>query len=798
MERRICIHGHFYQPPRENPWLEEIERQDSAWPYRDWNERITAECYAPNAASRILDEHGCIREIVNNYSRISFNFGPTLLSWMDRCRPETYRAVIAADEEGRRRFSGHGPAIAQAYNHMILPLADAWDKRTQVLWGLRDFELRFGRPAEGMWLPETAVDTPTLEVLAEAGVRFTILAPSQALRVRRGGAGSWEDTASVGLDPRRPYRCPLPSGRSIAVFFYDGPISHDIAFGGLLNNGETLVRRLKTAFASEGSGAQIVSVATDGETYGHHHRFGNMALSYALHLLEQDEEVRLTVFGEYLERHPPEDEVSLVEPSSWSCSHGVERWRSDCGCRVAARAGWTQRWRVGLRAAMDGLRDRIRPLYVSAMERAGLDPRRLRDDYIDVVLDPEGPRRARFLTKYGLADRPADEVATVLSWLEVQRQTMLMHTSCGWFFDDISGLEAVQIMQYAARAVQLVRRLTGEDLEPELLAQLRTAEGNLPEYPDGAVVYERKVRPAVVDLLHVGAHYAISALFDGYASEGRIYCYEVGVSGSRVRESGRQSLFSGRARVRSRVTGETREMDFCAFYFGDYNISAGVRPHDGDEALVRMQDTVEEAFLDNDVPGLIQRMNEQFGPRHYTLWDLFRNEQSRVFERIFAKTLSSIETHFREIYEHYYPLMRVRPDHRVPLPKALKVTVEFILNRDLVEVLEADEIDVARLGRLVEEIRHWNFGREKEMIRMIAGRAVERLLERIVRAPGDEGPVRTACDVLDRLQALELNMDLWRAQNLYFGLARRAQKDPSLLRTSAEAFAELGHRLEVC
>ncbi|HEY2321618.1 MAG TPA: glycoside hydrolase, partial [Thermoanaerobaculia bacterium] len=323
--RFIAVHGHFYQPPRENPWLEAVETQDTAHPYHDWNERITFECYAPNASARILDDSDRILRIVNNYATMSFNFGPTLLSWLEVHAPETYAAIIDADRASRARFSGHGSAIAQAYNHIIMPLANARDRRTQVQWGIRDFEHRFGRKPEGMWLPETAVDTDTLEVLAAAGIRFTILEPGQA--------------REAGIDPTMAYRCNLPSGRSIAIFFYDGPISRAVAFENLLARGEFLANRLAGAFDPSRTHDQLVNIATDGETYGHHHRYGDMALAYALHYIEERELATLTNYGEYLEKHPPVHEVEIRENTAWSCAHGVERWRSDCGCSTGGQAG---------------------------------------------------------------------------------------------------------------------------------------------------------------------------------------------------------------------------------------------------------------------------------------------------------------------------------------------------------------------------------------------------------------------------------------------------------------------------
>ncbi|MCL2336286.1 MAG: glycoside hydrolase, partial [Firmicutes bacterium] len=283
MDRYLCIHGHFYQPPRENPWLEAVELQDSARPYHDWNERITAECYAPNTAARILNEQGLIMDIVNNYSKISYNFGPTLLDWLKYNNREVYQSVLDSDRESRERFSGHGSAFAQAYNHMIMPLANRNDKYTQVYWGLRDFASRFGRPAAGMWLPETAVDLETLDIMAELGVKFTVLTQYQAKRVRAINGGQWQEVGPAGIDSTMCYRLNLPdSGRSINIFFYNGPIAQAVAFEKLLANGDRFVQRLMGGFQENLGRLQLVSIATDGETYGHHHRHGQMALAYAL------------------------------------------------------------------------------------------------------------------------------------------------------------------------------------------------------------------------------------------------------------------------------------------------------------------------------------------------------------------------------------------------------------------------------------------------------------------------------------------------------------------------------------
>ncbi|HEX4606076.1 MAG TPA: DUF3536 domain-containing protein, partial [Candidatus Angelobacter sp.] len=515
MERCICIHAHFYQPPRENPWLEAVERQESAYPYHDWNERITAECYAPNGDSRILDDRGYIRQIVNNYGRISFNFGPTLLSWLKDKSPETYQCIQKSDRESQKRFSGHGSAIAQAYNHVILPLASARDKTTQIVWGVRDFEHRFGRAPEGMWLPETAVDVETLEILAAQGIKFTILAPHQAGRVRKIGGRGWKDVSGGRIDPTRAYQAKLPSGKKINLFFYDGPISRAVAFEQLLNCGEQFSSRIKSGFSDKRGWPQLMHIATDGETYGHHHKHGDMALAYALDRIEADPAIRLTNYGEFLEYFPPMHEVQIIENTAWSCAHGIERWRSNCGCN-SGRAGWNQAWRGPLRAALDNLRDQAAELFEA--EAAGLvhDPWEARNDYIDVILDRSPESLWIFFEKHSRRQLKPEETVLVLKLLEMQRHAMLMYTSCGWFFDELSGLETVQVMQYAGRAIRLAQELGKECIESGFMERLAAAKSNLPEHSDGKQVYEKRVKSAFVSTDQLAGHYSISSLFEPF------------------------------------------------------------------------------------------------------------------------------------------------------------------------------------------------------------------------------------------------------------------------------------------
>ncbi len=613
MDHFLCIHCHFYQPPRENPWLEAVELQDSAYPYHDWNERITAECYAPNSASRILDADNRIKKIVNNYARISFNFGPTLLSWLEENAPETYQAILDADRESQKAFSGHGSAIAQAYNHIILPLANRRDKCTQVVWGIRDFEHRFGRHPEGMWLPETAADIETLDVLAELGIKYTILAPHQARQVRRIGGTRYSNVEGARIDPTRAYIMRLPSGRTINLFFYDGPISRAVAFEGLLSNGETFSQRLVSGFSDQRDWPQLMHISTDGETYGHHHPHGDMALAYALDYIESRGLAKITNYGEYLEKFPATHEVQIVEKTSWSCVHGVERWRSDCGCNSGMNPGWRQHWREPLRNALDSLRDSLAEPYQQAASEYLKDPGAARDDYINVVLDRSLDNIDLFLARHLARPINQSEKVRVLMLLEMQRHLMLMYTSCGWFFDELSGIETVQVIEYAGRAIQLAQELFGDHTEENFLAKLSEAKSNVTTYGNGADIYERWVKPAILDLYKVAAHYTISSIFGHNGDQRSIYCYGIRLHDSHRQEAGRARLALGHAEICSKITLESADVTFGVVHFGDHNVNAGVRAFQGEEAYQETVRDVTDAFVRADMPESIRLMDRHFG-----------------------------------------------------------------------------------------------------------------------------------------------------------------------------------------
>jgi alpha-amylase/alpha-mannosidase (GH57 family) len=767
MNRYVCIHGHFYQPPRENAWLEEIETQDSASPFHDWNERITAECYAPNAASRILDSQERICDIVNNYSKISFNLGPTLLSWMELHAREVYDAIIEADRLSRRNFSGHGSAIAQVYNHAIMPLADRRDKQTQVVWGIQDFEYRFGRKPEGMWLAETAVDIETLEALARNGIAFTILAPHQAVRARK--VSKRRGNTSLPLDTRQAYRCRLPSGRAINLFFYDGAISRDVAFGKLLSSGLDFANRLCGAFARDTRKPQLVHLATDGETYGHHHKFGDMALAYCLHHIESSRQANLTVYGEFLERFPPAHEVEIVENTSWSCAHGVERWRADCGCNMG-REGWNQKWRAPLREALNWLRDALREVYEQGMRPFASDPWKARDRYIDCILDRRRENIERFFTRAMSRQLTEEEKSSALLLLEMQRHAQLMFTSCGWFFDEISGIETAQILQYAARAIELTERASGVSLEKTFIEKLRSAPSNLPRFGNGAGVYEKTIRPSMIDLPRVAAHYAVSSLFEDYREVEEIFSYTVRAESCERAEAGRQRLSTGRILLRSIVTREESCLSFASLHLGDHNLVAGVSSMT-EEDFDAMRKALKTAFDRSDTSEAIRLLERHFEKHSYSLGHLFTDERRRVLGLIIRPSLEEIERSFHRLCESCSPVMRMMKEMKAPVPAPLLAAAEFAVNADLRKAVT--DADARRIESLIEEAREWSIEIDSATLESAVNRKLDSLMNEFLLSPHNASPLAAAERMLKAVASLPLKAEVWRAQNVLFATSRR-------------------------
>ncbi|MFZ0735242.1 MAG: DUF3536 domain-containing protein [Candidatus Sulfotelmatobacter sp.] len=761
----VCIHGHFYQPPRENPYLEAIELQDSAYPYHDWNERITAECYAPNAASRILDPQNRIIQLLNNYSYISFNFGPTLLSWLKDQAPHVYAGILEADQQSGKRYSGHGSAIAQGYNHMILPLANRRDKVTQVKWGIKDFESRFGRRPEGMWLPETAVDTETLEVLAENGIQFTILAPRQAKRVRSKNSTRFHDVSGARIDPAHAYIARLPSKKRINLFFYDGPISQAVAFEGLLSDGKRFADRLMSGFSDARQGPQLVHIATDGESYGHHHHFGEMALSYALEEIERNGAAKLTNYGEFLEKYPAEETVEIVNNSSWSCVHGVERWRSDCGCNSGGHS-WNQQWRVPLRSALDWLRDRLAPIFESRLKLFVRDPWASRDDYISVILDRSPDSRAAFLAGHAIHPLDPAEEITVLKLLEMQRHAMLMYTSCGWFFDELSGIETVQVIHYAGRALRLAEDVSGESIEPEFLQRLASAKSNLPEQGDGAQIYQKSVKPAVVDIPRVGGHYAISSLFENYPAKTNIYCYEVERLKYSVEAEGKMRLATGAAEFRSAITEESATLAFSVLHLGDHNVTAGIQPFQNSSG--ENQKKLVDAFSQADTAEVIRLLDQTYGKDIFSLRQLFRDEQRKITDLILTDSLNSAAAVYRTVFDNQAPLIRFLNGLEIPVPNALKSAAEIAINSQLQHYLERPDIDVDGIKSLLREANASKITVDATTLEFKLRKRIENEARDFSRDPAAPATSQRLLKLLELIPSFPFPVVLWEAQNLAY------------------------------
>ncbi len=826
-ERYITIHGHFYQPPRENPWLETIETQDSAAPYHDWNERITAECYAPNGASRIVNPERQIVRIINNYSRISFNFGPTLLSWLEEKAPRAYKHILEADRRSQLRFGGHGSAMAQVYNHIIMPLSNTRDRVTQIRWGIADFQFRFKRKPEGMWLSETAVDSETLELLADNGILFTVLAPSQCARVRplpekpkskvapaaadtakAPAAIPWQETPNAAVDTTRPYVVRLKSGRSIAIFFYDGARSRAIAFDGLLNSGDEFANRLMGGFRTEPpqpdgkQRAQLVHVATDGESYGHHHRYGEMALSWALKQIEQRGEAKLTNYGQFLEKFPPQYEAEIYENTSWSCFHGVERWRSDCGCN-GGMPGWNQKWRGPLRSALHWLRDSICPLSEKAAKGLFTDFWAARDAYIQVLLrrgevasgksDLTMANADPFLDAH--AARPLDQTEriTALKLLELQRHALLMYTSCGWFFDDISGIETVQIIAYAGRVVQLAGELfgtRGAELENGFVERLRAAKSNDPRAVDGGEIYLREVKRHKVGLEEVAAHYAISSVFTSYPEETRLFGYVVRRLDAEELATGRCRLVIGRALVSSTLTGELQPVTYAVLHFGDQNITAAVkRAVDPEGHGIDLAEGTQErddyaalltevrAAVDHgDIPAVVRLFDRYFGESGYSINSLFNDEERRILQIIFEPTLHEVENTLGSIFERHSSLLQFLSQAKLPSPPELKLAAGFSLNSGLRHALEAQPIDADRVHLLLTRARDYQIALDESQLSYIAGERMKNSMVALHSRRERLASLDQAIEVAEILSAFPFEIRLWHSQNIWYEILENHHK----------------------
>jgi len=774
MPTDLVIHGHFYQPPRENPWTEAVDPEPSAAPFHDWNERIYRECYRANDNARVMSQQGVVEGIVSNYHLLSFNMGPTLLSWMEGRHPHGYQRILDADRESRALHGGHGNAIAQSYNHSILPLCGDRDRRTQIAWGLADFRHRFGREPESMWLPETAVNDATLRDLVESGLKYVILAPRQCARVRQLAAdGEWRDTSDGSVDPGQAYfwRHPDSSGRGIALFFYDGPIAQAIAFENALARSQDLIDRCARA---QGGPGRLVHVATDGESYGHHSRWGDRVLAYALRHEAPEKGFTVTNYGAYLEAHPPVMEAELVagpggEGTSWSCAHGVGRWIRDCGCHTGGQEGWNQAWRGPLRAALDHLRDALAPQFERAAGELLADPWKARDAFVDVVLDPSPAVKQRFFEAHALRALTLPEQERALGLLDMQRQCLLMYTSCGWFFNDLSGIETVQILKYAARALDYAAELGLRSVRNGFLSLLRDARSNIAEIGTGENIFRRQVEPCRVHVERLAAHCAIMAIAEG-PSEGRLGGWAWTVDRFERMRRGPMSYASARVRLEARITGRRFDSSVVALHFGGMDFVCSVKPWPGEEVHVAEAGKVGEAFLRGLVPGIVTALRADHGGVEFGLDQVLPDGREHLSNEVFQDLLRQVNEQTSRIYEENRHQLDLFQAAGFPLPEVLRDAAEYTLSQQFDAEIRAqkesrDPRAYENAVALAREAASLGYKLDARESSRSFGDMITNAVRLATESP-DSTKLKQAVELLRLTRELGINPDLERAQEI--------------------------------
>lgn len=770
----LTIHGHFYQPPRENPWLEAIELQDSALPFHDWNERINKECYNPNSVSKIVDSRNRILDVVNNYEHMSFNFGPTLLSWMEHYAPLTYERIIKADIESISQHNGHGNAIAQVYNHIIMPLANEKDKETQIKWGIRDFEYRFGRKPEGMWLAETAVDDDTLRLLVENGIKFTILSPYQALKFKKEKDKDWTDVSWGNIDPARSYKYNIKSapGKSIDLFFYDGAISRSVAFDELLKDGNKFIKRLKEGVSDLRDYPQLVHIATDGESYGHHTKFGDMALAYILKIKAKDEGFTITNYGEYLEKYRSDCEVDIKQASSWSCFHGVGRWKEDCGCSTGGHPGWNQKWRKPLREALDYLRDELIVLFEQEGAKYFDNVWDVRNNYINVILDRNEINVKKFQHDNFKPDLSDEQKVHAMELLEIQRQTLLMYTSCGWFFSEISGIETVQIMKYAARAMQLASKFTTKNLEEKFLNILAEAKSNIPEHGTGKDIFERFVKPSIVTTKQIASLWALSSLYEDFEDEESVYCYTITRHAYKKVQKALSTFVVGHIEIQSKITLQKSNVMFALMQYSGGDFHCSIKEYSDDAEFNRIKTDLIKTFLMNPLTEIIRALDEYFGKEYFTLKDIFIEERRKILQILLKGKLEKFSQTYQDMYDEGKGSIYHLQGLGLKIPDEFKISAAYALSHKFNDIVIHSDgfIDDELIQQAVDlnyEAKKIDIQLDKSPSNLIFGKKILQNINRLVHS-FEIQQADVVLEIFENIRKLELQIDISEAQNTYF------------------------------
>ena len=801
----VTVHGHFYQPPRENPYLDAIERQPSASPFHDWNERIHWECYRPNAFARVLNDRGEVVKIVNNYEYMSFNIGPTLMSWLERYDVEVYQRILEADAKSCDRLNGHGNAIAQVYNHIILPLANERDKHTQIRWGKEDFRSRFGRDPEGMWLAETAVDYATLEALVAEGIKFIILAPSQAQRCRPistedGSDHQWHEVGGNQIDPTRPYRCYLDSKESakkstpyIDIFFYDGPISRDMGFSDVVYNSHHFAGRIGAAIRGDHRQSQLISVATDGETFGHHKKGTEKTLAYAFIGEFPRHGWTVTNFAHYLSLNPPSWEVKLKSVTAWSCAHGVDRWQDDCGCGGEGGV-WHQKWRRPLRNALNWLRDQLGDIYEEYGRTLFRDHWQARDEYIQVMGDRTPANINRFLAHHQTRKLQAAEQVEALRLLEMQRHSLLMFTSCGWFFEELSRPEGTQILRYASRALELAEDVAGVQLEKGFIKRLGLAPSNVQEFKHGAEIYRQLVLTAQIGFKQVAAHYAITSLFNHHKNtipgqetpenahphHQRVYCYDAHELDYHKQSFGPLTMAVGHLQLVSDITWESENLVFAVLHLGGWDFHCCIQKFEGRRNYSQIKEKLFTALQQASIAHVILVMTQLFGDDTFSLQTLFAEERHRIMRLLSQETLARLDQLYTQAYRDNYGVIMAFHRDELEVPRELQVAAEIALGYRCLTTLRSLEQDISELQLSWKHLRELEaIATEAKHLRcqlnipngnQIIEQLIVHLLWQLLYAANSEmdADIQRLERLIDIAHELHLGINLNHAQELYW------------------------------
>ena len=656
--------------------------------------------------------------------------------------------------------------MAQVYNHIIMPLANENDKQTQIKWGIRDFEYRFGRKPEGMWLAETAVDDETLKFLEENGIKFTVLSPYQALKFRQEGDKDWQDVSWGNIDPARSYRYYIKSapGKFIDLFFYDGAISRSVAFDELLKDGNKFIKRLKEGISDCRDYPQLINIATDGESYGHHTKFGDMALSYVLKIRAKDEGFKITNYAEYLDKYRSNCEVDIKQASSWSCFHGVGRWKEDCGCSTGGHPGWNQKWRKPLRDALDYLRDELIVVFENEGQKYFDNVWNVRNKYINVILDRNEMNVKKFQQENFKPDLTDDDKVHAMELLEIQRQAMLMYTSCGWFFSEISGIETVQIMKYAARAMQLAARFTSKNLEEKFLEILSQAKSNIPEFGTGKDIFERFVKPSIITVKQIATLWALSSLYQDFEDEENVYCYTITRKAYKKVQKNSSTFIVGHIEIQSKITLQKSNVMFALMQYAGGDFHCTIKEYSDDAEFNRIKNDLIKIYTMNTLTEIIRALDEYFGKEYFTLKDIFIEERRKILQILLKGKLEKFSQTYQEMYDEGKGSIYHLQGLGLSIPDEFKISAEYALSHKFNDIVVHSGGFVE--DDLIQQATDINFEAKKIDIKLdkspsnlVFSKKILQNINRLVHS-FEIQQSDVVLEIFDNVRKLELNVDI--------------------------------------